>query len=278
MNKMPAKSNAMPKSYRKLSALLVLITMSILSACSIVQSPSITKIALLAPFEGRHREIGYNALYAVRLAIAEHPTQDIQLLAVDDGDNLDTTIDRIHALNIDPSVNAIIALGSLASHPNVQQANDKPMLIVGFWGHTRADDTLIMTNPQIAEQVTTTAPMTDLDLSVASVGGDLYMLKQLSDLYPALDNLTVISSGALPDDDFYNRYVSSDLYVPEPNLLATLTYDATQLILTAIDNNKAPADIHYEGINGTLSFVDGYWSDAPINRYYFHDGAWMIDH
>ncbi len=40
----------------------------LLSACAVKRTPTIYRIALLAPFEGRYREIGYNALYAARMA------------------------------------------------------------------------------------------------------------------------------------------------------------------------------------------------------------------
>lgn len=257
-----------------LSAILIIFASIIISSCGVVRSQEITKIALLAPFEGRYREIGYNALYSVRLVMSDHQAQDIHLLAVDDGGSVETATDRIQALNVDPAVEAIIVLGESASHPDVQQANDKPLVIIGFWGHIRADeDTLIVSHREIEEQVTTVASMTDLDLSTTWVGGDQYMLEQIPDLYENLENLTIISSALLPDEDFYERYINSDLYVPEPNLLATLTYDVAGLVITALQNNQAIADITYEGINGDFSFTEGYWSNAPLNRYQFDDGV-----
>ena len=38
------------------------------NACQGAGEADIAKIALLAPFEGQYREIGYNAFYALRLA------------------------------------------------------------------------------------------------------------------------------------------------------------------------------------------------------------------
>ena len=104
-----------------------LMLASLLSSCAVAQSGRIKKIALLAPFEGQYRSIGYNALQAVRLAIADAGSNDIQLLAVDDGGTVASAIKRIQALNIDPAVEAILVLGKVASHPDVQGANDRPL-------------------------------------------------------------------------------------------------------------------------------------------------------
>lgn len=262
---------------RHASSLLIIILATIMSSCAIVRSDDITKIALLAPFEGRYREIGYNALYAVRLAMTEHQAQNIHLLAVDDGGSVKSAIDRVEALNADPDVEAIIALGQVTSYPSVQQANDKPLVIVGFWGYAHADDdTLIVSHPEIAEQVTTIQAITDLDLTSPTVGGDLYMLDQMPDLYENLDNLNIISSGTLPSADFYDRYTNSAQYVPDPNLLATLTYDVAGLVISALQTNTPISTMQYNGINGTLSFADGYWTQAPINRYQYANEQWTL--
>src|SRR5690349_2126250 len=42
-----------------------------LSGCAITPHELTPRIALLAPFEGRYREVGYNAYYAVRLAFVD---------------------------------------------------------------------------------------------------------------------------------------------------------------------------------------------------------------
>jgi len=258
-------------------SILILIASILISSCAVVRSDDITKIALLAPFEGRYREIGYNALYAVRLAMTEHQAQNIHLLAVDDGGSVKSAIDRVEALNADPDVEAIIALGQFTSYPSVQQVNDKPLVIVGFWGYAHADnDTLIVSHREIVEQVTTIQAITDLDLTSPMVGGDLYMLDQMPDLYENLDNLNIISSGTLPSADFYDRYITSAQYVPDPNLLATLTYDVAGLVISALQTNTPISTMQYDGINGTVSFTDGYWTQAPINRYQYINGQWTL--
>lgn len=271
---MPAKyKTTVGKRYISSTLIILLLCCLIISGCGVVQSsPPIKKIALLAPFEGRYRDIGYNALYAVRLAMTDSGTENIHLLAVDDGGSIESALDRIRALNIDPDVELILALGQFASHPDVQNANNKPMIVIGFGGHIRADeDSLFASHPDIAEQVTTLEPITELNLGNPVIGSDLLILSQLPDLYDDLSNISIISSGTLPDEGFYQRYIESDLYVPDPNLLATLTYDISNLVISALNTDTAIRDMTYTGITGDIQFTDGYWQNAPIRYYEYHD-------
>lgn len=241
------------------TALLVLLLSSVLTACDAGWP---RKITLLAPFEGQYREIGYNALYAIRLAFADAGTQDAQLLAVDDGGTTASAVERIMALNMDPAVAAIIALGPAATHPAVQRANDKPLIIVGNWGHDRSDeDSLYAANPELAK---------------ARATGDLLMLFQTVDLHDDLESLRFESSGSLPDAAFRKRYVESALYAPPPNLLATVTYDVARLALAALKSGEALATSSHDGISGNIRFKDGYWVDAPANRYRFEGGQLIL--
>lgn len=236
-------------------ALLLLFLSGVLTAC---EAGLPAKITLLAPFEGQYREIGYNALYALRLAVAEAKSHDAQLVAIDDGGTVASAVERIKALNKDPAVAAIIALGPAASHPAVQMANDKPLLIIGNWGHDRGDeDSLYAAHP---------------DLAKARSTGDLWMLAQNVDIRDDLESLRFESSGSLPDAAFRARYVNSALYAPPPNLLATLAYDIGRLVLAALKSGEAFAASSHQGIAGDIRFKDGYWVDAPVNRYRYQGG------
>ena len=62
-----------------------------LSACTATRP--VVKIGLLAPFEGLHRESGYEALAAMRAALAEHPLPDAEVLPL----ALDTSADPAQA-------------------------------------------------------------------------------------------------------------------------------------------------------------------------------------
>lgn len=238
-----------------------LMAASLLSSCAVAQSGRIKKIALLAPFEGQYRSIGYNALYAVRLATDEAASHDIQLLAVDDGGTVESAIKRIQALNIDPAVEAILVLGAAASHPDVQSINDRPLIIIGNWGHGRADEHTFYAAHQSTVQ--------------EQLDSDLLMLGPAADLDGSLNEIVFVSSGRLADEAFYQRYMQSDLHVPAPNLLATITYDVSRLVLGALASGIEIAQAQHEGINGTIRFEAGYWRDAPLNSFRY-DGDQLV--
>lgn len=83
-----------------------------LSACTSAFSSTrpVVKIGLLAPFEGLHRQSGYEALTALRAAIAENPVPGVDVLPL----ALDTSADPAQArraarkLLLDPGVGALI--------------------------------------------------------------------------------------------------------------------------------------------------------------------------
>jgi len=241
---------------------MLLLTMS-LAACGTGEASQPKKIALLAPFEGQYREIGYNAFYALRLAFADVAPGNAQLLAVDDGGTFASAIARIRALNLDPAVAAVIAIGPQATHPAAQLANDKPLILVGNWGHDRADKDSFYAS--------------DSDLAKSRQSGDLDMLAQTRALADDPAKLRFYSSGSLPDEAFRQRYLNSALYAPAPNLLATLTYDIGRLALSAIVNGTAISATEYHGLTGRIRFEDGYWADAPRNRFRYEGDRLIID-
>jgi branched-chain amino acid transport system substrate-binding protein len=69
----------------------------------------------VAPFEGRYRYVGYDVIYAVRLALHEANDGDgvsgygVELVAYDDGADLAMAVDQAHKLDVDPAV--VAALG-----------------------------------------------------------------------------------------------------------------------------------------------------------------------
>lgn len=232
---------------------LLLLLALVLTSCGASNPEAPGKIALLAPFEGQYREIGYNALYAVRLAFGDAEPHDVQLLAVDDGGTPASALARVRALNLDPAVLAIIALGPYATDSAAQKPNDKPLILIGNWGQDRADaDSLFAANAQQA---------------MARGRGDLQLLNLARGLADDSDSKGFVSSGAPPDEEFRERYLNSAQYTPAPNWLATLTYDIARLTLAALAGGKAISTMEYLGLNGLIRFEDGYWVDAPLNRY-----------
>ncbi len=91
--------------------LLVILTLT-LSACA--STAPVIKIGLVAPFEGQYRSIGYEAIYAARLAIREINARGgvhgyrVELVALDDRGEPDRAIIAAQQLIIDPQVIAVI--------------------------------------------------------------------------------------------------------------------------------------------------------------------------
>ena len=226
----------------------------LLSGCVAAKDSGIRKLALLAPFEGEYRAVGYNALYAVRMALRDSGGGEWQLLAVDDGGSPASARDRMRALNLDPAVKAILALGGNAAHPTAQMANDKPLLFIGNWGYRMRDsDSLCLCDRALAEAA-------DDRLMAQLVAGGLVRPPVMR------------SSGSMPDPSFAARYAKSDRHAPKANWLASLTYDAARMLLEALNDGIEIAEASYAGMNGRIAFRDGYWIDAPIHRYQFSYG------
>jgi len=255
-------ANGLARQRFRAATLMMLLTMS-LAACGTGEASLPKKIALLAPFEGQYREIGYNALYALRLAFADAEPMNVQLLATDDGGTIASAIARVRALNLDPAVAAIIAIGPLATHPAAQLANDKPLILIGNWGHDRADEDSLYAS--------------DSYLAQTRQSGDRDMLAQTRALAADPAKLRFYSSGSLPDEAFRQRYLNSALYAPAPNLLATLTYDIGRLALSAIVDGAAIHATAYHGLTGRIRFEDGYWADAPRSRFRYEGDRLIID-
>jgi len=74
----------------------------------------VVKVGLVAPFEGRHRDVGYDVLYSARLAVGEINAAGgidgtrIVLVALDDGGNLESAQATANSLLIDPGVVAVV--------------------------------------------------------------------------------------------------------------------------------------------------------------------------
>jgi hypothetical protein len=206
---------------RMASPLWFVLILLVLSGCAVSKTEPIKRIALLAPFEGRYREVGYQALYAGRMAIAEANRIDLELLAVDDGGSVETAIDRSNALNNDPLIEIILVLGIHAADEQVVKLLQPPMIMVGEW-----DDN------ELAELAAQTDPFTC---------GSLCLIPSFALLAenPALATIKV--SAEPVDDAFRERYVNFDQFVPEPLPIAQQAYSATRYaIATVIGEAIAP--------------------------------------
>lgn len=267
--------------------LLPFLLIVVLTGC-VTAERTFSRIALVAPFEGRYREVGYNALYAARMALADSGSP-IQLLAVDDGGSAPQAAERLRALVEDESVVALILLGHAASSPAAQAAlDDLPAVVVGAWTDARETDTVFIASSSrglslLTQSVTT--PLTVVaemmqPIVVAETGGldGFQRLRTAEQPSPIL-----ITSGNPPSDTFVQRYLSSGLYVPPPNHLATLTYDISAWLasLTSGVGNGRGAIAHglttgqYDSTySGSIVFgADGFWVNAPLHAFRIDSGV-----
>ena len=245
-----------------------------LAGCALYKTETISKIALIAPFEGQYREIGYDALYATRLALAENGISGIDLLAIDDGGRIETATLRMQAIMQDPSIVAVIASGRYATSENALAViQDLPVLIPGHWNANAAGDTVYMlSNGEIASMLNFEGDLSAIpDSEQEIIGSEMLALAQVPDLLDDVSNIQIYSSASLPDVDFRERYLNSAEFAPEPGLTASLSYDAMAIILQSIQTNTLIDDITYEGINGQIKFENGYWLDAPIHLFEYED-------
>ena len=91
------------------SSILVLVPLCLLlTACR--STPEVTKIGLIAPFEGLSRRAGYTALAAMRGALEDAGATEMAILplALDDGDNPARARRSARKLLADPAVVAVI--------------------------------------------------------------------------------------------------------------------------------------------------------------------------
>lgn len=92
--------------------IMTLVTVFFLAGCRSVDP--VVKVGLVAPFEGRHRAIGYDTLYSARLAVRELNAAGgingtrVALVALDDSGNPQFAAATADALIIDPAVVAVV--------------------------------------------------------------------------------------------------------------------------------------------------------------------------
>lgn len=247
-------------------ALALLVT----AGCAITQAQEPGQIALLAPFEGRYREVGYSALYPARLAVTDAPSDAVTLLAVDDGGSVATAVDRARAMASDSRVRAVVVQGYTSAHPDVLRAfGDLPVIIVGYWGtEPVGKNTVCLCHPETSTRLSDDAARMAIteaaQVEAPFTGGEVVGLEGFHELRTELDGLWVATSGAPPSPDFRERVLASDRFAAEPNHLSTLTYDAVRYLMIDEDTHFSQ---EYDGISGRITFSQGYWANAPLNVY-----------
>lgn len=114
----------------------------LLPACLPPSLPRVFKIGLVAPFEGRYRYVGYDAIYAARLAVREINAAGgvagwtVELVAYDDRADPELAHTTARNLVADPDVVAVIGHYRQASTDAagaVYAEAEMPLLVVGTW-------------------------------------------------------------------------------------------------------------------------------------------------
>lgn len=242
---------------------LVLIVL-LLSACTDVP-PAPRKIALLAPFEGQYREIGYEALYAAQLSLRENSTsQSYVVLPLDDGGTEAIARDRAKALTYDSSIVFVLALGPYATTSDVQAAyGDLPVLLVGYWPSIPQNENIAALTADFRDSLPT-VPDPYLYGDEALIGAELLSLPQ----FDQREGCTAWSSAQWIDEAFAARYAAMNQFAPPPRLLTPLVYDAISIAVETVQRHIPLRSVEIEGVGGSIAFsADGYWRDAPVYQY-----------
>lgn len=108
----------MPPAIAQTRAALLLAAFLILTLAACAAAPASTdpvlRFGLVAPFEGRHRQIGYDVIYAARLAVREWNGRGsiggyrVELVAYDDGGDPELARRAAESLVIDPQVLGVV--------------------------------------------------------------------------------------------------------------------------------------------------------------------------
>jgi hypothetical protein len=93
---------------------LILFAVIAVSSTACQSVAPVVKVGLVAPFEGRHRPVGYDVLYSARLAVRELNAAGgingtrVSLIALDDSGNPEFAADTADSLIVDPAVVAVV--------------------------------------------------------------------------------------------------------------------------------------------------------------------------
>jgi ABC-type branched-subunit amino acid transport system substrate-binding protein len=230
----------------------------------------VIKFGLVAPFEGRYRPVGYDAIYAARLAVRERNAAGgvggyrVEVVAYDDGGDAQTAVERARQLALDPQVVAVIG------HYRIETTR-------AAWD-VYAHEALPLIAPIIPADSLSDSPCAGCSFPAAfrtgptraSLGDSISLDDVVAGGVPTG---TVFATGTpWPTDepaaqDFIATYrKASNGAEPGPNAWAT--YQATQMLFNALANAKGNptrydvgAQLAAQGFNarGTLPNVPVYW-------------------
>ena len=216
-----------------LSISLSLCLAVLFTACTASTQP-VVKIGLVAPFEGRYRHIGYEAIYAARLAIREINARGgidghrIELVALDDRGEPEQAVTAARQLVLDPQVVAVV-------------------------GHLRPDST------DAAMKIYCEAglPVIAIESAVQACESAHVLGSAPRDRWPE-DQLIFVSNVPVPNglstaQDFVKNYNAIPIDGTRAGPIALQTYDASYLLFEAIARAKK---IDRGGVQAALRQID----------------------
>lgn len=259
----------------------------LLSACFPVTRP-VVKIGLVAPFEGRYRDVGYEVIYAVRLAVREANQRGgvagyaVELLALDDSGDPETAAAQARKMAADPQVVGVI--GHWLDATTLAAASEYDAEGVPFLATTslpglpssafRVWLTDAAFKSVLPDALHCPAPCDSLedltwlltDSSRATrhaplIGPPLWGQPQFASLAgEAAEGVYFIAAAPFPadsaDPSFADRYRAISNGV-EPRPYAVLAYDATRILFDAIARDaKANGQPARAGVAAALTRTD----------------------
>lgn len=244
----------MERRSRVTLSLFLFVALSLfLSACASTQP--VIKIGLVAPFEGRFRAIGYEAIYAARLAIREINARGgvngyrVELVALDDRGESERAIDAARQLMIDPQVVVVI-------------------------GHYRPTTTAAALNEYCAGDLPAVAIETTGDPDMCQ-GGVFFIGRAEADRWLD-DRLTFVSNVPDPKSlpsaaEFVTRYNALPIDGTRAGPIALQTYDVMYLIFDAFQRVEKIDRGELAIALATSQFT------GPGNKYAFDEAGNLIE-
>jgi ABC-type branched-subunit amino acid transport system substrate-binding protein len=273
----------------RLAALCLAICALGLSGCFQVTRP-VVKIGLVAPFEGRYRDVGYEVIYAVRLAVREANAAggvagySIELLALDDSGDPAMAVTQAQKIAIDTQVVGVIGdwldQTTTAAAPAYAAAG-LPLLATTAAPTLDASAFRLWPRAQTLQaQMPQVATPTEGPLSWGQTP------------FFAVDDqgVRLLAPAPMPDDSADPAFAARFRAIAngvEPNAYSVLAYDAARLLLDALARDVAMAhgaptrageaaalrQSDYHGLSGPIQFdAQRNWLEARSWLYRSQDG------
>ena len=246
----------------------------LLTACWPKPLPRVVKIGLVAPFEGRYRYVGYDAIYAARLAIREINEAGgvagwrLELVAYDDRGDAAFARAVARDLIVDPDVVAVIGHyrqeSTEAAAPLYADAG-VPLLTIGAWLSPTASVWQLTPSPARFDAVLRQVGWSELNgnpyarsavadaellrdgSSRQKVGGPPWASPEFAEVGgEAVAGAEFVTPYPFPRDvpqadDWRQAYGAMGLYTPEPGPYSLPTYEAVYVLAEAIRAAQLPS-------------------------------------